>query len=53
MMILEGFYGCLVGFIWGLHFISMMDILTVYDVDELFKMRDELSAIMGIDLGVV
>jgi hypothetical protein len=35
------------------NFISMMDILTVYDVDELFKMRDELSAIMGIDLGVV
>jgi hypothetical protein len=25
----------------------------IYDVDELFKMRDELSAIMGIDLGVV
>jgi hypothetical protein len=35
------------------NFISMMDILTVYDVDELFKMRDELSAIMGIDLEVV
>lgn len=35
------------------NFISMLDILTVYDVDELFKMRDELSAIMGIDLGVV
>jgi hypothetical protein len=31
----------------------MMDILTVYDVDELFTMKDELSEIMGIDLGVV
>lgn len=35
------------------NFLSMIDILTVYDVDELFKMKDELSEIMGIDLGVV
>jgi hypothetical protein len=35
------------------NFLSMMDILTVYDVDELFTMKDELSEIMGIDLGVV
>ncbi len=28
-------------------------VLTVYDVDELFRMKYELSEIAGIDLGVV
>lgn len=35
------------------NFLQMMDLLTLYDTEQLFKMRDELSAIMGIDLGVV
>lgn len=35
------------------NFLQMMDILTVYDIDELFSMRDDLSKIMGIDFGLV
>ncbi len=35
------------------NFLQMMEVLTIYDIDELFKMRDDLSDIMGINLGVV
>jgi len=35
------------------NFLQMMEVLTVYDVDELFNIRNDLSKIMGIDFGVV
>ncbi len=35
------------------NFLQMMEVLTIYDIDELFKIRDDLSDIMGINLGVV
>ena len=35
------------------NFLQMMEVLTLYDIDELFKMRGDLSHIMGIDFGVV
>ena len=35
------------------NFLQMMEVLTLYDIDELFKMRDDLSDIMGINFGVV
>ncbi|MDQ7046175.1 MAG: transposase [Sulfurovum sp.] len=35
------------------NFLQMMDILTVYNVDDLFSMKDDLSKIMGIDFGLV
>lgn len=35
------------------NFLQMLEVLAIYDIDELFKMRDDLSEIMGINLGVV
>ena len=35
------------------NFLQMMEVLTLYDVDELFSMRDDLSKIMGIDFELV
>lgn len=35
------------------NFLQMMEVLTLYDVDDLFSMRDDLSKIIGIDFGLV